>query len=160
VAAVALGASPVADSLRGGGSAGTRAESGHPTGDETPDVVMIQPVGGASGSASDGASVQRGAADRSGGAGSASRDRPSPRAVDHGSEQARTPSGQPDPTQPAPSPSPSPPLPPGGGQLPVPLPTVTATRTPSPSPSRPPILPPLPLAPLPPLPLPSVTLLP
>ena len=62
VAAVALGASPLADSLGGGGGPNSEAQPGNPTDGESPDVVMIQPVGGSTpGSAADG-SAERGAA--------------------------------------------------------------------------------------------------
>ena len=147
VAAVALAASPLADSLGGRGGPSSEAQPRNPTDGEYPDVVMIQPVGGSTP-----------------GAGGSN---DSPAAVDHGQQQVRSaPSGhassrpsssaqQSSSAQPSSSPTSSPTQ--SGGVLPsLPLPTSTATTVPT----LPSILPSLPVLTSTPVSVPTITLLP
>ena len=149
VAAVALTASPLGDALRGTPGGG-QDRAGR---DGSPDVVMVEPVGGGSGgtaprtaSAGSPARKQADAAGtgqrQAGGSTEPSAQQVSPRAAAKQTSDGGQPStgpSSPPPSAPQPS-TPSPSAPPGG-LLPVPLPTPTATVAPS-----------LPVLPLPVLP--------
>jgi hypothetical protein len=156
VAAVALTASPLGDALRGGSpDAGQDRAGSH----GSPDVVMVEPVGGGTASTAPQTTSAGGPARKqadpagtgqrqAGGSTEPSAQQVSPRAAQQqpsGGGQPSTGPSSPPPSAPQPS-TPSPSAPPGG-LLPVPLPTPTATVAPS-LPIVPlPVLPSLPTAP-------------